>query len=264
MKEYPVLFLSHGAPDLPLTEHPAKTAWQEIGRSLPKPEGIIIISAHWLTHKLTISGSHTYATIHDFHGFSEELNEMTYPAPGRRDLAEDLLKQFQQKELTAEIDTRRGLDHGAWVPLRLLYPQADVPVIQISLPMNGDIDELIRIGEVLSRQRSDNLIICSGAVTHNLRKLAPEGTPPEDWAVKFTEWVKEQLTQGNRCQLRHYKSAPYMRLAHPTDEHFLPVFVAVGAAHGQRAQLLHESFSYGNLSMAVFAFDQQQQEPVFS
>ncbi len=261
MKEYPVLFLSHGAPDLPLTEHPAREAWQRIGRSLPRPEGIIVISAHWLTNRLTISGSHSYTTIHDFSGFPEELYQLSYPALGSRELAESLREQFEHENIPADIDIRRGLDHGAWVPLLLLYPQADIPVIQISLPMNASIPELEEIGKVLAKQRRSNLIVCSGAVTHNLRALAPEGTPPADWAVRFTDWVKERLLQDDGKGLQQFRSAPYMRLAHPTDEHFLPIFVALGAAHGQPVELLHESFSYGNLSMAVFSFHAEATPP---
>jgi len=261
MNEYPVLFLSHGAPDLPLTEHPAKAAWQQIGRSLPRPEGIIVISAHWLTNQLTISGSHSYTTIHDFNGFPRELYQITYPALGSRELAESLQGEFQQENIPAEIDIRRGLDHGAWVPLLLLYPEAEIPVVQVSLPMNATIEELVRIGQVLAKERQHNLIVCSGAVTHNLRELAPEGTPPAAWAVQFTEWVKERLLEGDGSGLKQFRGAPYRRLAHPTDEHFLPIFVAIGAAHGQPAELLHESFSYGNLSMAVFSFNAMETRP---
>ena len=264
MTEFPALFISHGAPDLPLTEHPAKSAWQKIGAALPQPQAIIIVSAHWLTTKLTISGAHSYTTIHDFSGFCPELYDMTYPALGARELANELQEQFDQAGVSSEVDIRRGLDHGAWVPLSILYPDADIPVVELSLPMNADIDTLVTIGQVLAQQRRHNLIVCSGAITHNLRRLAPEGTPPEGWAEKFTDWVKEQLLNGYTNNLRHYRSAPYIRLAHPTDEHFLPLFVALGAAHGQQAHLLHESYSYGNISMAVFAFNEAGKEPLIN
>ncbi len=260
MHEFPTLFLSHGAPDLPLSEHPAKEAWQHIGTTLPRPQALIMVSAHWLTRELAISGAHAYTTMHDFSGFCPELYQMSYPALGSRELANELQAQFEQADLHSDIDIRRGLDHGAWVPLSILFPAADIPVVQVSMPMEADIDTLIRIGNVLAQQRTNNLVICSGAITHNLKRLAREGTPPENWAETFTEWVKDQLLGGTFDNLRQFRSAPYMRLAHPTDEHFLPLFVALGAAHGQPAQLLHESFSYGNLSMAVFAFTQERSE----
>ncbi len=262
MTEFPTLFLSHGAPDLPLTDHPAKYAWQKIGANLPRPQAIIIVSAHWLTKELTISGAHSYTTMHDFSGFCPELYQITYPALGSRELANELKEQFASADINSEIDIRRGLDHGAWIPLSMLFPEADIPVVQLSLPMDADIDTLLSIGNVLVQQRHQNLIVCSGAITHNLKRLAPEGTPPEGWAEAFSSWVKEQLLSGNTTCLRQFRSAPYMRLAHPTEEHFLPLFVALGTARGEPVKLLHESFSCGNMSMAVFAFGQSEQVPI--
>ncbi len=259
----PVLFVSHGAPDLPLTEHPAKHAWQEIGKKLPRPQGIIVISAHWLTNQVTISTADSYTTIHDFSGFPSQLYQIEYPAQGSKSLAAAIQAQLARQGLYADTDSKRGLDHGAWVPLSLLYPQADIPVVAVSLPMSADLDGLFALGRGLAELRRDNLILCSGAVTHNLRELAAEGTPPADWAISFSAWVKQQLTSAAWVNLKQFHLAPYARMAHPTDEHFLPLFVAAGAAQGQKAQVLHDSFSYGNLAMTVFAFaDKSQQLPV--
>ncbi len=254
MTEFPVFFLSHGAPDLPLTDHPAKKAWQQLATGLPAPAGVIVVSAHWQTQQATVGSGAAHTTIHDFYGFPEQLYTLEYPASGSRQLAQQIMENLSAQGFKAWPDNRRGLDHGAWVPLSILYPQANIPVVPVSLPMGASTSDLIRMGRALAPLRDRNLIICSGAITHNLRELSPEGSPPPEWSVRFSQWAADQLRQGNQQGLENFRNAPYAGMAHPTDEHFLPLFVAFGAAKGQSARLIHDSFSYGSLSMAVFAF----------
>jgi 4,5-DOPA dioxygenase extradiol len=255
MKDFPALFVSHGAPDLPLTEHPAKLALQQLGRNLPQPEGIIVVSAHWQTRDVTVGDAREFTTIHDFSGFPEQLYQLRYPAKGSIDLSQQVLAQLNECQIKHEYIIDRGLDHGAWIPLLLLYPQADIPVITISLKSSATPEEHYQLGLALRKLRSSNLILCSGAATHNLGEIRYEGTPPEAWAVAFNNWLTEQIERGDWPSLRDYaRQAPNARRAHPSTEHLEPLFVAFGAGGGEPGSCLHQSFSYGNLAMAIYAF----------
>lgn len=262
----PSLFLAHGAPDLAVSGHPTAGFLARLGENLPKPRGIVVVSAHWETRGLAITGGDELETIHDFFGFPEELYKLRYPASGARWLVDAVQDGLRGGGFEAQEVAKRGLDHGAWVPLLLAYPQADIPVVQLSLDRSKSNDELIAIGRALEGLRAQNiLIIGSGGLVHNLRTVslrtgvgsnAMDDTPPE-WAQQFENWLDDVLQGHKYAELAAFeKTAPNAAKAHPTVEHFLPLLVAVGAGGADIAgRKIHSTFSYGSLSMACWAFE---------
>jgi 4,5-DOPA dioxygenase extradiol len=256
----PSLFVAHGAPDLILSDIPARQFLQETGRRLPEPRGIVVISAHWLTADLQMTAPVALETIHDYSGWPSELYNIEYRASGADWLNERLAGALDKAGYTVRIESRMGLDHGAWVPLSLLYPRADLPIIQLSLMRSASPEQHFRIGQALDDLRQEGvLILGSGGLVHNLRLLMPEGSPPEEWALSFDNWLFGRLASRELQELFSFASkAEHARLAHPTDEHLMPLFVSLGAGwSGGYSQRIHHSFSYGNLSMTSYAFAQQ-------
>ncbi len=251
----PTIFVSHGAPTLILDDVPARAFLASLGRQLPRPKAIIAVSAHWDTDVPAVSLARKPETIHDFYGFPEALYRLHYNAPGAPELAERVAK------LTgAAHDPHRGLDHGAWVPAMLGWPEADVPIFQLSVQPEESPAHHIALGRKLECLREEGVLVMgSGSATHNLRALVRGGgeLEPEPWAKAFDDWLAETLEKGDEAALADYRAqAPYAREAHPTDEHFLPLHVAFGAAgEGARGRPLHRSFTLGNLSMASYAFE---------
>jgi len=251
----PTIFVSHGAPTLILDDVPARAFLASLGRQLPRPKAIIAVSAHWDTDVPAVSLARKPETIHDFYGFPEALYRLHYNAPGAPELAERVAK------LTgAAHDPHRGLDHGAWVPAMLGWPEADVPIFQLSVQPEESPAHHIALGRKLECLREEGVLVMgSGSATHNLRALVRGGgeLEPEPWAKAFDDWLAETLEKGDEAALADYRAqAPYAREAHPTDEHFLPLHVAYGAAgEGARGRALHRSFTLGNLSMASYAFE---------
>ena len=249
----PTIFVSHGSPTLILDDVPARSFLASLGRQLPKPKAIIAVSAHWDTDMPAVSLARKPETIHDFYGFPEPLYRLRYAAPGAPALAERVAK------LTgAAHDPHRGLDHGAWVPAMLGWPEADIPIFQLSVQPGQSPAHHIALGRKLAALREEDVLVMgSGGATHNLRALVRDGDwEPEPWARAFDDWLAETLEKGDEAALADYRArAPYAREAHPTDEHFLPLHVAFGAAgEGARGRALHRSFTLGNLSMASYAF----------
>ena len=259
----PSLFVSHGAPTLPLESVPAADFLRSLGGMLPRrPKSILAVSAHWETENPTVSAvAGTSETIHDFYGFPPALYALSYPAPGAPALAERVGDALAAAGLPALIDPRRGLDHGAWVPLLLMYPEADIPVAQLSIQSHLGPAHHLAVGRALAslREREDVLILASGSFTHNLsafRGQRPD-SPELDWAARFADWFADALIEGRVADLLAYRRlAPEALRNHPTDEHLLPIFVALGAAGEARrkAQRLHHSTTYGALRMDAFAF----------
>jgi 4,5-DOPA dioxygenase extradiol len=252
----PSIFVSHGAPTLALDAGETGAAWQQLARELPRPKAVLCISAHWTTAAPAVSGPARNDTIHDFQGFPAPLYQISYPAPGDPALAERVARLLSGGGMSAGIDRSRGLDHGAWVPLRLMYPNADVPTVQLSVQPGRDAAWHHRMGELLEPLRGEGvLILGSGGAVHNLRSVAWEGGPAPAWAQAFDDWLAAALADGRTADLLDWRHAPHARQAQPTDEHFLPLFVALGAAgkgaHGTR---LHHGFTLGSLSMAAFKF----------
>ncbi|TAJ38143.1 MAG: dioxygenase [Reyranella sp.] len=250
----PTVFVSHGAPTLILQESPARTFLASLGQLLPRPKAIVAVSAHWDTDVPAVSLARRPDTIHDFYGFPDALYRLRYAAPGAPELAERVAR------LTgAAHDAHRGLDHGAWVPAMLGWPEADIPIFQLSVQPEQDPAHHIALGRKLSALREEDILVMgSGSATHNLRALVRGGaaSEPEPWAREFDDWLVDTVEKGDEAALADYRArAPNAVDAHPTDEHFLPLHVAYGAAgEGARGRALHRSFTLGNLSMASYAF----------
>ncbi len=252
----PSLFVSHGAPTLALDPGETGAAWRRLAQSLPRPKAVLCVSAHWTTADPAMSGPVRNDTIHDFYGFPPPLYQIAYPAPGDPALAERVKDLLGAAGIAAGIDAKRGLDHGAWVPLRLMYPEADVPAIQLSVQPGRDAAWHYRLGAALEPLRGEGaLVLGSGGAVHNLRAVAWEGGPAPAWARAFDDWLAAALAEGREAELLDWRHAPHARQAQPTDEHFLPLFVAWGAAgKGARGERVHQGFTLGSMSMAAFRF----------
>ncbi|QSN60952.1 class III extradiol ring-cleavage dioxygenase [Caballeronia sp. M1242] len=233
MSRLPTVFISHGAPTLPIDPAMPSAEFAALAATLPKPRAILVLSAHWGTAQPVASVAVRPQTIHDFYGFPPALYELRYPAPGAPDVAERaaaLLGAHGVPSATAV----HGLDHGAWVPLLLMFPDADVQVAQLSIQPRLDAAHHFRVGRALRDLRDDGvMIVGSGQITHNLR-MADFGARPEDAdprVVEFTDWFESRLKARDIDALLDYRArAPHAALMHPTDEHLLPVFGALGAA----------------------------------
>lgn len=251
----PALFVSHGAPTLPFDDGPARDFLRGLGAALierhGRPRAIVVVSAHWQTDMPTANAVAVNDTIHDFHGFPRPLYELCYPAPGDAALA------GQVARLTGgTADPARGLDHGAWVPLMLMFPDADIPVVQLSV-QPGDAAHHIALGRALSQLRDDGILLMgSGGFVHNLRAIAPPGSPEPDWSRQFSDWMHEKLMAGDETALAGWRAqAPNARMAQPTPEHFMPLFFALGAGgKNAKAARLHSGATFGSLRMDSYSF----------
>lgn len=258
----PAIFVSHGAPTLAIErDDPTHVFLKTLGETLAKPRGILCVSAHWEASAPTLGTVQRPDTIHDFYGFPQELYTIRYQAPGDPALAARAQELLAAAGHAARLDPQRGLDHGAWVPLTLAYPAADIPVFQLSVQSGLDAAHHVALGRALAPLRDEGvLILGSGGATHDLRRAAFH--PPDDSSVPpdvraFEEWLVANVETGETEDLIAWTSkAPHPRRNHPTPEHFLPLFVPLGAAgDGTKGRLLHRRFAYGALSMAAFAWD---------
>jgi 4,5-DOPA dioxygenase extradiol len=257
----PSLFVAHGAPLIAIEDNEYTQFLNTLGRTLPKPRAIVLFSAHWESNVQKVSEIEEYQTIYDFGGFPEALYRIEYPAKGNKDIANEIEELFTKQGVPYEVDTKRGLDHGAWVVLRLLYPNADIPVISMSVNPNLTPEEQYKIGKSLSELREkDILIIGSGGTVHNLGvlRMGNDEGDIDEWAFEFDEWLARHLSNWDLESLFKYNSlASAAELAVPRygNEHFIPIFYAMGAAdHEKSAKLLHRSYRYGNLSHSVWQF----------
>ncbi|HET7628196.1 MAG TPA: class III extradiol ring-cleavage dioxygenase [Bacillales bacterium] len=257
----PSLFIAHGAPLLAIEDNDYTQFLTQLGKQLPRPKAVVLFSAHWESDVQKVGNVNEYETIHDFGGFPKELYDIRYPAKGHAEIAGEVKALLSENGINAEFDSRRGLDHGAWVVLRMLFPDANVPVVSMSVNPNLTPVEQERIGRALSPLREkDVLIIGSGGTVHNLRavNMRKDDQTVDAWAKAFDDWLSECLVTGDVDALFNYeKAAPYAEQAVPPygKEHFVPLFYAIGASHTDRkAQLLHRSYRYGNLSQSVWQF----------
>lgn len=256
----PAIFVSHGAPNMVLHDSPARRFLSELGHTLPRPQAVVAISAHWEARAPLVNASAQPGTIHDFYGFEPEMYRMRYPAPGAQQLAEDIVQRLRTTDLECELDPMRGLDHGVWTPLMLMYPQADIPVTQISVQTREGAAHHHRLGEILRPLREEGvLVLGSGGATHNLRELSWGNTdsPAPEWAFGFVQWLRKNIERGDAKTLIDWrKQAPQAARNHPTEEHFLPLFAALGAGTpGAPGRVLYSGFSMGALAMDAYAFD---------
>ncbi len=256
----PAIFVSHGSPTLPLERNAATDFLRQLGPSLGRPESILVLSAHWDTARPAVSAAAKPETIYDFYGFPQELYRLRYPAPGAPQLAKRAAGLLETSGLRTDIDPARGLDHGAWTSLMLMYPAADIPVTQLSIQSRLGPGHHVRLGDALRPLRDEGvLIFASGGATHNLGELRYQrGNPaPQPWVVEFNEWLAAALLARRREDLVGYRErAPHAVRNHPTDEHLIPVFVALGAGDpGGATQRLHTSIESGVISMDAYRFD---------
>lgn len=261
MSPLPTIFVSHGSPMLALQDSPARRFLQGLGQSLPRPKAIVVVSAHWETAGApAVSLAAQPETIHDFGGFPQALFNIRYPANGAPEVAERAASLFEAAGIPVGRSAQRGLDHGAWVPLSLMYPDADVPVLQVSLVRGASPAVHEKLGQALAQLRHEGvLVIGSGSLTHNLYEFRgqPVDAPAPQWVREFESWMRERLEANDSAALLDYrKQAPSAKENHPTEEHLLPLFAAMGAAGaGAKAQLLHSSFEHGVLAMDAYAFN---------
>jgi 4,5-DOPA dioxygenase extradiol len=254
----PSYFFAHGAPSLVLEEHAYTDLLKSFAAHTAKPKAIVLFSAHWEQSTQTVSAVKEYSTIYDFGGFQDELYQMTYPAKGDRALSDQIQALFSKHGIQSELDEERGLDHGAWAVLKLLYPDADIPVIALSVNRYLTNEQQYQIGKALSDLREqDVLIIGSGGSVHNLRGLNWNSKDADTWAVEFDNWLQSKLETWDVDSLFNYRElAPYVREAVPTSEHFIPLLIAMGTGDDNReAKLLHRSYQYGNLSLSCWQFN---------
>jgi len=255
---FPSVYVSHGAPTLVMEQNDAVKFLQRLGAELGRPHAILCVSAHWTTHVPTVSADVQPETIYDFGGFPEAMYSMRYPAPGAPEVAARVQSLLKEAGIESQVSRSRGLDHGAWVPLKLMYPEADIPVTQLSVQPQAGTDHHFRVGQAIAPLRHEGvLILASGGAVHNLSGISRDQLPP-DWATQFDEWLDQKITTGSDEELINYRRlAPHAALAHPTEEHLLPLFVAMGAgASGKkpRGEALHRSWTHGSLSMAAYRF----------
>jgi 4,5-DOPA dioxygenase extradiol len=252
----PVAFVSHGSPMALLEAPDALACWRALGEALPEPRAILAVSAHWEARLPTASLAGAPATIHDFGGFPPALYRLRYPAPGAPALAERAVALLAAAGIAADLHPDRGLDHGAWIPLSQLYPTARVPVTQLALVRGAGPAAHLALGRALALLRDEGvLIFASGAITHNFGWLerAPDAEPLPQ-AAAFAAWVGEKLGAGDTAVLAAYRSAPHGADAHPSEDHFLPLFVAAGAAAGDTPQRLQPRYAYGGLAMDAYVW----------
>jgi 4,5-DOPA dioxygenase extradiol len=238
----------------------AGEAWAALARSLPKPKAVLMVTAHWETQLPMLSGNPAPSMIYDFGGFPDPLYKIRYAAPGDPGLASRAQSLLKSAGITAGIDGCRGFDHGTWVPLLRMYPDSDIPVVQLSVQPSTDPTHHIEVGRALAPLRDDGvLVVGSGHLTHNLRDwmMAQRGRELAPYAVEFQQWVKSRLDAHDIDGLTLYRSeAPNAARAHPTEEHFLPLFVALGAAgKDAKAERVFDAVEAGVMAMDAYRFD---------
>lgn len=251
----PVVFLGHGSPMNAIEDTAFSRAWTELGRALARPRAILVVSAHWMTHGTTlVDVSDAPRTIHDFYGFPRDLYDLTYPAPGDPELAREVVTLLASHH--AGADDRWGLDHGAWTILKYLYPGADVPVFQISIDMDQDLDRQLEIGKALSGLRDRGVLsLGSGNVVHNLRAIQPGGKP-QDFALEFDQHFADRLAARDFTRLTDLKGlGTLLRAAHPSVDHYLPALTIAGASDPHDTlNFMTDVIELGSVSMRSFVF----------
>jgi 4,5-DOPA dioxygenase extradiol len=256
----PALFIAHGSPMVAIEETEYSRFLQQLGKSFPKPSTIVVFSAHWESRVQMVSEVSRYSIIYDFGGFPEELYRIQYSAPGNRDVSRQIQQLLGRYQISYGVETSRGLDHGAWTILRRLYPDADIPVVELSVNPRILPEEQYWIGKALALLRADNvLIIGSGVTVHNFQLLAVRADPKVGEIVNgFENWLESHLKTWDLSALFDFEAqAPYARIAVPPggNEHFVPLFYAMGAADDSReAHTLYRGLEMGVLTNSVYQF----------
>lgn len=266
MSATPALFISHGSPMMAIEPGATGALFRSLGQVLPRPRAIVVVSAHHMTRAPEVGTAEQPETIHDFGGFPRALYELQYSARGDAAVSALAAQALAHAGIKAAVNPARGLDHGAWVPLRHMYPQADVPIVPVAVQPERDAHHHFALGKALAPLREQGvLILASGNLTHNLYEINPRAADGQaaPYARAFQAWFFERLAAGDLDAVLDWEQrAPGAARAHPTDEHLLPLFVALGAAVGDAAKApaiarLHDLITLGVLAMDAYAFDQQ-------
>ena len=261
-QRFPTVYVSHGSPMVMLENSAAREFLAGYGKTLGRPKAILIATAHFESRQPVLSADAKPAMIYDFGGFPRALFEMQYPAPGSPELAARAAAMLTAAGIEAHPVTGRGYDHGTWVPLKLMYPDADIPVVQLSIQTNLGGQHHVALGRALAPLRDEGvLIIGSGSITHNLRELmrtrpALDAETPQ-WVMDFDVWVREKIAAGALDDIAHYlERAPYARENHPSADHYLPLpFAMAAAGDGAKGECVHTSCQYGLLMMDAYQFN---------
>ncbi|WP_239618809.1 DODA-type extradiol aromatic ring-opening family dioxygenase [Cohnella mopanensis] len=253
----PSLFINHGSPMMITQQSDYTRFLAELGTKYT-PKAIVIYSAHWEEKVTTVSfADGPLETIYDFYGFPDELYQIKYPAPGSPELAEQLEKKLRAHGIPSNRDNRRGLDHGAWVFLRHMYPEANIPVVTVSVNPFLPAAQQFHIGEALRGLGEDNvLVIGSGTTVHNFNYIKFGQQHPESWAVEFDDWLIDNIERKDLQALVNYEQlAPYASRAVPRAEHFVPLYLAMGSSRGlDKAEVLYRGYEFGTFSNTCFSF----------
>jgi 4,5-DOPA dioxygenase extradiol len=261
----PVLFVSHGAPTFAIEPGLLGPQLRALGTQLPEVKAVLVVSPHWQTRGVRVSTARAPETIHDFGGFPARLYDLEYPASGAPELATQVAQMLNAAGFPAEVDARQGLDHGAWVPLMHLLPEANLPVFQVSMPYDLTTAQSVLLGRALAPLREQGvLILASGSMTHNLREFRQGGAQGEHYVREFANWVSTAvLANAVQPVVRYRAEAPHAVRAHPTEEHFMPLLVALGAqCEGDVPRRLDGGIEHGMLSMDSFVWGMPQGAPL--
>ncbi len=255
VRTQPAVFISHGSPMVAIETGPYQDALAAFGAT-QKPTAIVVVSAHWESgSSISITSAERHSLIYDFGGFPRALYNLKYDAPGDPQLAKRISNLLSPRQVT--LDASRGLDHGAWVPLRLMFPAADVPVVELSIPADLPPQDLFAIGSALAPLRGEGILVMgSGGIVHNLRLVDFQNKfrEPEEWAKQFDDWFARAVKARDYHRLFDYEDAQFAKAAIPTPEHFVPVFVVLGAAQNAKSHAtIYEGFEHGTISMRSFA-----------
>ncbi|WP_295478834.1 class III extradiol ring-cleavage dioxygenase [uncultured Pseudomonas sp.] len=252
----PSLFISHGSPMLALEPGASGPALARLAASLPRPRAIVIVSAHWESQQLEVNVNPQPETWHDFGGFPPALYAVQYPAQGAPEVSAEVASLLEAHGLPTKLNPRRPFDHGVWVPIGLMYPLADIPIVQVSLPSQHGPALQTRAGRALASLREQGiLLVGSGSITHNLRELDWQAGPENatGWALEFRDWMVDKLASDDDSALHDYRrQAPHAQRNHPSDEHLLPLYFARGA--GGAFSIAHQGFTLGALGMDIYRF----------
>ncbi|MFT7053011.1 MAG: 4,5-DOPA dioxygenase extradiol [Psychromonas sp.] len=257
---YPALFISHGAPMMALEQSTTAVFLQALATTLAAPKAIVIFSAHFdLPGEVVVTSATAPSTVHDFYGFPEKLYQMTYPAPGEPALANQIADLLADNGFSSRLDDHQGWDHGAWIPMKLIYPEANIPIVEVSINSQLSAETHFQLGRALRSLRKQGILILgSGGISHNLHEIF--STRPDTQRVhkveKFTAWVKEKLHNKEINSLLNYQNeAPYASFNHPTQEHFLPLISVLGAhIQEQTISCIHQDSEYEILALDAYRF----------
>lgn len=256
MTQAPVFFISHGAPTFAIEPGVLGPRLTTLGQQLTGIKAVLVVSPHWQTRDVQVMTTAKPDTVHDFGGFPAALYKLQYPAKGQPDIALDAARLLTEAGFSVTSDARRGLDHGAWVPMMHLLPGAQLPVFQVSMPHSLSTAQALRMGQALAPLRAQGVaILASGSMTHNLYEFNPRATQTEPYVQEFTSWVRAAVLAQTTDSLVNYRSlAPHAQRAHPSEEHFLPLLVAHGARGVDSPQTIDDSVNYGMLSMESYVW----------